>query len=183
MKVHSLRHARSTEPHARAVPAHKPSLALDVAADVATADTDEGTDVDMLRDTLAYRFGALAQQLLERTLGKSDTMHRYQSWLTEAQPGNDDCDDDSEARLELACAGFKTGGQARIEARPASNEFFLRLTHPSFSATLSVAFSVAAMDTIGVHLVNFDGHPIGALQWVRALCAAITRPAARDLLN
>jgi hypothetical protein len=183
MKPNSLRHARSSKPNARAVPANKANFALSVVRDVTAADADEGIDVDMLRDTLAFRFGALAQQLLARTLSEPETMHRYKAWLTQAQPDCVDCDDDSEERLELACAGFKAGGQARVEARPAANEFFLRLTHPSFSATLSVAFSVAALDTLGVHLVNFDGQPIEALHWVRALCAAITRPTEPDLLN
>lgn len=132
---------------------------------------------DLLRDTVVFHIGSVADALLVQTFAEADSVSGYFAWLDE-EPSDDD---DDEAQREMASAGLGPEGSLKLVARPRVDEFLGYLSHPEFTAVVSLAFSVADRELMGIHLVSFSGKPVLAMRWLRALRRALThRQTARS---
>lgn len=129
-----------------------------------------GEDADLLRDTVTFHMGSVGDALLAQTFAEAESVSRYFAWLDD-EPSDDE---DDEAQREMASAGLGPGGSLRLVARPRLDEFLGYLNHPEFTAVVSLAFSVADKELMGIHLVNFTGKPILAMRWLQALRRALT---------
>lgn len=134
----------------------------------ASASDHEDSDAELLRDTVAFHLGMVSSLLLEQTFAPADAAARYFRWLRDARD-----DDPGEQRHELARAGLGNEGSLQLVARPRVDEFLGYLEHPYFSALLSLAYSVAEREIIGIHLVGFSGKPMLATRWLRGLRRAL----------
>lgn len=134
----------------------------------ASASDHDDSDAELLRDTVAFHLGMVGTLLLEQTFAHADAAARYYRWLRDVRD-----DDPSEDRHELAHAGLGAEGSLQLVARPRVDEFLGHLEHPHFSALLSLAYSVAEREIIGIHLVSFSGKPMLATRWLRGLRRAL----------
>lgn len=133
-------------------------------------------EADMLRDTLTFQFGKVSELLLARTFRNADSAAQYSAWLQScAQPL-----EDADVTLELLSAEHSSGGELTIVARSQSDEFICYLRHPEFNGTLSLAFSAIERQTIGVHLITFNGKPMSASKWLQGLSRALKTQYQRD---
>lgn len=132
---------------------------------------------DLLRDTVSFHIGSVGDVLLVQTFADAGSVSRYFAWLDEESSD----DDDDEAQREMASAGLGPEGSLKLVARPRVDEFLGYLNHPEFTAVVSLAFSVADKELMGIHLVSFSGKPVLAMRWLRALRRALThRHTARS---
>jgi hypothetical protein len=134
-----------------------------------------GAESDLLRDTLAFHIAQAGNLLLQQTFSNAGTVSRYFGWLDDLDEDTDDESD--EAELELARAGLGPDGSLKLVARPRVDEFLGYLNHPEFAAVVSLAYSVAEREIIGIHLVGFNGKPMLATRWLQGLQRALTRQA------
>lgn len=134
-----------------------------------------GVDSDLLRDTLAFHVGQVGHQLLQQTFANATTVSRYFGWLDDLDEKDDECD---EAQYELARAGLGPDGSFKLVARQRVDEFLGYVNHPEFSAVVSLAYSVAEREVIGIHLVGFNGKAVLATRWLQGLRRALTRQTA-----
>jgi hypothetical protein len=135
-----------------------------------------GGDSDLLRDTLSFHFGQVGHQLLQQTFANAATVSRYFGWLDDLDEEEDDESD--EAQYELARAGLGPDGSFKLVARQRVDEFLGYLNHPEFSAVVSLAYSVAEREVIGIHLVGFNGKAVLATRWLQGLRRALKRQTA-----
>lgn len=129
-------------------------------------------DSELLRDTLAFHIGLVSNLLLQQSFSHAGTVSRYFEWL--ADQGEQD-DEGEGAHHDLARAGLGADGSLEVVARPRVDEFFGHLSHPDFSAVVSLAYSVADREVIGIHLLGFTGKPVLATRWLQGLGRALTR--------
>ncbi len=129
-------------------------------------------DSDLLRDTLAFHIGQVSNLLLQQSFSSAGAVSRYFAWLDDQ---GEEANEDEGPHHELARAGMGQDGFFEVVARPRIDEFFGHLSHPEFSAVVSLAYSVAERDVIGIHLVGFSGKPVLATRWLQGLRRALTR--------
>jgi hypothetical protein len=135
----------------------------------AGADRAPSEDSQILRDSLVFHLGALAQLLLTTALRDRDCLRRYRGWLS----GASDSSGDDEDRLDISRVGLEAG-EVLLEARAVADEFLLGVAHDEFSAVLSLAFCVSTRRVLGLHLVHSDGKAFGAIRWLQALTSVLT---------
>jgi hypothetical protein len=129
-------------------------------------------DSELLRDTLAFHIGLVSNLLLQQSFSTAGTISRYFAWLDGL---GEEHDEEEGPHHELARAGLGPDGSFQVVARPRIDEFFGHLSHPDFSAVVSLAYSVVEREVIGIHLVGFSGKPVLATRWLQGLRRALTR--------
>jgi hypothetical protein len=132
---------------------------------VQNVENAEWTQGTFRRDTLVHSLGRLAEVVLQAAFHDDSFCERYCTWQIE-------CDESekksSQVSLPLLFTGLKKGELA-VLARDRDDEFFVKLTHPNFSALIAIAFERNAERSSATWVAQFDGTMLEAIHFANDL--------------
>jgi hypothetical protein len=130
-------------------------------------EAEETTEEDhpMLRDTLIFALGKLAEAVVHRAFSERQVRDSYSEFSAMRGPKRDDS-------RQLAMAGVGDG-VVQLFARSEKEEFLLRVRHARFSAAVPVGYDPDREEFLGLVLAEFCGSMPLAIHFARSMTRSI----------